>query len=109
MTKRLPLPVFAARESSPEEPARAASKPQRVLLLGPIQQENLALQYLAAAARRMGHDARVVAYSYRADLDAALRTGSPSRPIWSARHRVQNNIETISAACALREHGYRVT
>src|SRR5262245_926036 len=71
MTKRLVLPVLGDADSRSQP---IPHKPQRALLLGPIQQENLALQYLAAAARRAGHEARVVAYSYRADLDAALRT-----------------------------------
>lgn len=54
--------------------------PQRAVLVGPIQQENLALQYLAAAARRAGHHAEVVAYSDRSELDAALRAVVEKNP-----------------------------
>ena len=44
-----------------------------VVLVGPIQQENLALQYLAAAAEKAGHRAEIVGYGHRADLDAAVK------------------------------------
>src|SRR5688500_5916915 len=48
MTRHLPL---ARRET---EAAEASVRALRVVLIGPIQQENLALQYLAASARRAG-------------------------------------------------------
>lgn len=44
----------------------------RVVLVGPIQQENLALQYLAAAVEEAGHEAALVGYSYRHELDRAV-------------------------------------
>jgi hypothetical protein len=44
----------------------------RAVLVGPNQQENLALQYLAAAAERAGHDARLVGYNSRDDLSRVL-------------------------------------
>lgn len=65
------LPLYVVPSAGPTE--GSALRPQRVVLLGPIQQEPLALQYLAAAVRQAGHDAHVVPYSNRAGLEAALR------------------------------------
>jgi len=81
---------------------------QRAVLLGPVQQENLALQYLAAAARRAGHEAHVVAYSYRSDLDEALRETLALRPdLVGLGIAFQNNIEDyIAFMHALRARGY---
>jgi anaerobic magnesium-protoporphyrin IX monomethyl ester cyclase len=44
----------------------------RALLVGPNQQENLALQYLAAAAEKAGHEARLTGYNGRDDLSRVL-------------------------------------
>jgi radical SAM superfamily enzyme YgiQ (UPF0313 family) len=110
MTRRLPLTVVGSVASSEAAVGeRPPTKPQRALLLGPIQQENLALQYLAAAARKAGHEARVVAYSYRSDLDAALRTVLDDGPdLVGLGIAFQNNIEDYLALLrALREHGYQ--
>jgi radical SAM superfamily enzyme YgiQ (UPF0313 family) len=63
------LPLVSATAAAP---VAGAMQPQRVVLLGPIQQEPLALQYLAAAVRRAGHEAYVVPYANRADLGQAL-------------------------------------
>lgn len=106
MTRRLSLSVVGASDPKSE---RIPTKPMRALLLGPIQQENLALQYLAAAARRGGHEARVVAYSYRSDLDTALATVLEAAPdLVGLGIAFQNNIEDYLALLrALRERGYR--
>src|SRR6185436_471353 len=88
----------------PEKPAR----PQRAVLVGPIQQENLALQYLAAAARRAGHEAQVVAYSYRSELDQTLRETLAAEPdLVGLGIAFQNNIaDYMLLMRALRERGY---
>jgi radical SAM superfamily enzyme YgiQ (UPF0313 family) len=79
------------------------------VLLGPIQQENLALQYLAASARSAGHEATVIAYSYRSDLDSALRETIALEPdLVGLGIAFQNNIEDYLAFMqAIRERGYR--
>lgn len=64
------------------------------VLVGPIQQENLALQYLAASARKAGHSAEVVAYGYRSELDRALRETLERKPdLVGLGIAFQNNIE----------------
>jgi len=70
------LPLYAVPDlASPDlvSPQAPAPRPQRVVLLGPIQQEPLALQYLAAAVRQAGHEAHVVPYANRAGLEDALQ------------------------------------
>jgi radical SAM superfamily enzyme YgiQ (UPF0313 family) len=68
------------------------------VLVGPIQQENLALQYLAASARRAGHSADVIAYSYRSDLDEAVRGVLERKPdLLGLGIAFQNNIEDYLA------------
>jgi anaerobic magnesium-protoporphyrin IX monomethyl ester cyclase len=101
------LPIFGTSAPAPALPV--APKPQRALLLGPIQQENLALQYLAAAVRRAGHSASVVAYSYRSDVDAALRAVLDEQPdLVGLGIAFQNNIDDyLLLLRALRERGYR--
>lgn len=103
MTRRLPLHASGALAS-----ATRAVRPQRALLVGPIQQENLALQYLAASARRAGHEARVVAYSYRSDLEAALAAVEREQPdLVGLGIAFQNNIEDyLLLLRALRERGF---
>jgi len=83
--------------------------PQYAVLVGPIQQENLALQYLAAAAEKAGHRAEVVAYSYRADLDAAVKTILERNPdLVGLGIAFQNNIEDyLIFLHTLRERGYQ--
>jgi radical SAM superfamily enzyme YgiQ (UPF0313 family) len=100
--RRLPV---AAPET---ERGLRTKRPQSVVLVGPIQQENLALQYLAAAARRRGHRAKVVAYSYRSDLDAALRDTLAEAPdLVGLGIAFQNNIEDyLEYLRALRQRGY---
>ncbi len=82
---------------------------QYAVLVGPIQQENLALQYLAAAAEKAGHRAEVVAYSYRADLDDAVTTILERNPdLVGLGIAFQNNIEDyIIFLNTLRERGYQ--
>jgi anaerobic magnesium-protoporphyrin IX monomethyl ester cyclase len=120
MSKRLPLAgvangADATRYTAPALRGGASSREpvpprrMRAVLVGPIQQENLALQYLAAAARRAGHDAQVCAYSYRKDLDQALRETLAAEPdLVGLGIAFQNNIEDYLAFMrALRERGYR--
>jgi len=85
------------------------TRPLRVVLVGPIQQENLALQYLAASARRAGHEAIVVAYNDRADLDAAARGVLAHEPdLVGLGIAFQNSIEDYLAfMSALRPRGFR--
>jgi anaerobic magnesium-protoporphyrin IX monomethyl ester cyclase len=80
-----------------------------LVLVGPIQQEPLALQYLAAAAEKAGHRAEIVAYSYRADLDAAVNAVLQRAPdLVGLGIAFQNNIEDyIAFLIALRERGYQ--
>jgi radical SAM superfamily enzyme YgiQ (UPF0313 family) len=83
--------------------------PQRVVLVGPIQQENLALQYLAAAARQAGHEAEVIAYNDRAEVDAAVRAALDRRPdLVGLGIAFQNAIEDYLVFLrALRPAGFR--
>jgi anaerobic magnesium-protoporphyrin IX monomethyl ester cyclase len=101
MTGPKRLPLLSA--------AQPAQRPLRILLLGPIQQENLALQYLAAAVRRAGHEARVIAYSYRSDLGDTLKAVVDAAPdLVGLGIAFQNNIDDyIECVRALRERGYR--
>lgn len=55
-------------------------KSQRAVLLGPNQQENLALQYLASAAVEAGHEAMLVGYNDRRDLDGAVAAALSHAP-----------------------------
>lgn len=84
-------------------------RPQRAALVGPIQQENLALQYLAAAAERAGHSAELVAYSYRSELDAAVNAILALDPdLVGLGIAFQNNIEDyIAFLTELRARGYK--
>ncbi|NUP13607.1 MAG: radical SAM protein [Polyangiaceae bacterium] len=83
--------------------------PQRVVLVGPIQQENLALQYLAAAARAAGHEAMVVSYGDRAELDQAVKEVVDRAPdLVGLGMAFQNNIDDYLALMrALRPAGFR--
>ena len=92
---------------APAEGARSG-RPQRVVLVGPIQQENLALQYLAAAARRAGHEAEVIAYDDRAGLDAAIERILAAAPdLVGVGLAFQNAIEDyVELLRALRPRGF---
>lgn len=92
----------------PTDRARPTNTPMRAVLLGPVQQENLALQYLAAAARRAGHEVHVIAYSYRSDLDAAVSDTLALEPdLVGLGIAFQNNIEDyIELMRVLRARGY---
>ncbi|HMR73578.1 MAG TPA: radical SAM protein [Polyangiaceae bacterium] len=88
--------------------ASETRRPQRVVLIGPIQQENLALQYLAAAARAAGHEASVVAYADRSELGAALEQTLRQRPdMVGLGIAFQNNIDDyLALMLALRQRGF---
>lgn len=53
---------------------------QRAVLIGPNQQENLALQYLASSADQAGHDVSLVAYNWRVDLESCVREALRDNP-----------------------------
>jgi anaerobic magnesium-protoporphyrin IX monomethyl ester cyclase len=101
MTRRLPI---CRADLAPN----GTDRPRRAVLVGPIQQENLALQYLASAARRAGHEAHVVAYSYRSDLDRALTDALAYQPdLVGLGIAFQNNIEDYLAFMrAVRGRGF---
>jgi radical SAM superfamily enzyme YgiQ (UPF0313 family) len=88
--------------------ARAFSRPQHAVLIGPVQQENLALQYLAASARKAGHTADVVAYGYRFELGSALEAALARRPdLIGLSIAFQNNVDDyLLLMKALRERGF---
>ncbi len=52
----------------------------KALLVGPIQQENLALGYLASYARKCGHDVIVVPYRDRIELDQCAKRILEEKP-----------------------------
>ena len=87
---------------------RAFARPQHAVLIGPVQQENLALQYLAASARKAGHSADVVAYGYRHELDATLKAALERRAdLVGLSIAFQNNVDDYLVLMkALREHGF---
>lgn len=80
----------------------------KVVLVGPIQQENLALGYLASYARKHGHDVDVVDYAYRTDLDRTVEAVLRARPaLVGLGIAFQNNIDDyVLLIRALRERGY---
>lgn len=85
------------------------NRPQRAVLVGPIQQENLALQYLAAAIEKAGHQAELVAYSYRSELDDTINAVLEREPdLVGLGIAFQNNIQDyVELLLALRARGYR--
>jgi radical SAM superfamily enzyme YgiQ (UPF0313 family) len=100
MSRRLPL--LRGQSAAP------AARPVRAVLVGPIQQENLALQYLASAARRAGHEVEIVAYAYRAELERALcETLAFAPDLVGLGIAFQNNIEDYMVFMrSLRARGY---
>lgn len=102
--KRLPLVDAPASGAAREAPVQ----PRTAVLLGPVQQENLALQYLAAAGRRAGHRVHLVAYSYRSDLDRAVEATLALRPdLVGLGIAFQNNIDDYLAFMReLRARGF---
>jgi radical SAM superfamily enzyme YgiQ (UPF0313 family) len=81
----------------------------KAVLVGPIQQENLALRYLAAAVERAGHHAAVVGFSYRHDLDRAVEEVLASEPdLVGLGMAFQNNIaDYVALVRGLRARGFR--
>ena len=81
----------------------------RAVLVGPIQQENLALGYLASHARANGHQVEVVAYAYRKDLNETVDAVLSHNPdLAGLGIAFQNNIDDyVLLLRALRERGYR--
>ena len=81
----------------------------KAVLVGPIQQENLALGYLAAHARTKGHEVSIVAYAYRKDVDAAIASVLAEKPdLVGLGIAFQNNIDDyVLFLKRLRELGYR--
>ncbi len=81
----------------------------RAALVGPIQQENLALGYLASYARSKGHEVTVLAYAQRTDLDRAVEATLRARPdLVGLGIAFQNNIDDyLLFLRTLRERGFR--
>ena len=81
----------------------------KAVLVGPVQQENLALQYLAAAVERAGHQAHLVGYSYRHDLDRAVEEVVSLEPdLVGLGMAFQNNIaDYMTFMQGVRARGYR--
>lgn len=80
----------------------------RAALVGPVQQESLPLQYLAGSVRQAGHEAVVVGYNGRCDLDTTLTQVLDMEPdLVGVSIAFQNSIEDyIVFVGALRERGY---
>jgi radical SAM superfamily enzyme YgiQ (UPF0313 family) len=81
----------------------------RVALVGPDQQENLALQYLASSVKAAGHAVDLVRFSSRQDLGECVRAVITSRPDLvgqgiSFQYAVQDYMDL---ARALRESGFQ--
>ena len=81
----------------------------KAALIGPIQQENLALGYLASYARSKGHDVSVIPYAYRKDLDETVARALAEQPdLIGLGIAFQNNIDDYTLLLrTLRERGYR--
>jgi len=80
----------------------------KALLVGPIQQENLALGYLASYARKRGHDAVVIPYRDRVELDACAKRILEEKPdLVGLGIAFQNRIdEYLALLSELRARGY---
>jgi radical SAM superfamily enzyme YgiQ (UPF0313 family) len=81
----------------------------KAALVGPIQQENLALGYLASYARAKGHDVSIIAYAYRKDLDRTVDAVLTERPdLVGLGIAFQNNVDDyVLLVRTLRARGYR--
>lgn len=81
----------------------------KAALVGPIQQENLALGYLAAYARQRGHDVARIAYAERHELDATVDAVLAAEPdLVGLGIAFQNNVDAyVLLLRALRAKGYR--
>ncbi|WP_437281969.1 radical SAM protein [Sorangium sp. So ce375] len=104
-----PAQRSAARSGASDLAGPRATRRIKAVLVGPIQQENLALQYLAASARRAGHEAEVIAYNDRAELDVAVERALSAAPdVIGVGLAFQNAIEDYVAFLrALRPRGFR--
>jgi len=80
----------------------------KAVLVGPIQQENLALGYLASYARARGHDAVTVPYAYRKGLDQTIETVLAEAPdLVGLGIAFQNNVDDYALLLhTRRERGY---
>lgn len=81
---------------------------RRLCLVGPNQQENLGLQYLAASAERAGYVAELVGFKSRNDISSVVATVRDQAPLLvglgvAYQYSVSDYMEL---ACALRESGY---
>lgn len=81
----------------------------RICLVGPDQQENLALGYLAAAVERAGHRAELVPFAARQDIDRAVCAVLAADPdVVGLGIAFQYCIDDyLSLVSTLRERGYR--
>jgi anaerobic magnesium-protoporphyrin IX monomethyl ester cyclase len=80
----------------------------KAALIGPIQQENLALGYLASFAQARGHEVSILAYAYRHDLDATVAAALACKPdLIGLGIAFQNNIEDYTLLIReLRARGF---
>ena len=104
MSRKLKLVGASSTRASASGPVQKL----KAVLIGPIQQENLALQYLCSAARAAGHEATVIAYTDRSDLEATLRETLVEEPaLVGLGIAFQNNIaDYMLLLRALRERGF---
>ncbi|MBX7192849.1 MAG: B12-binding domain-containing radical SAM protein [Sandaracinaceae bacterium] len=81
----------------------------RVALVGPVMQENLALQYLSAVVRERGHTHRLVGYDRRDELTRAVRDVIAFEPdlVGIATPFQFTIADTYAIARALRDAGCR--
>jgi len=81
----------------------------RAALIGPVQQENLALGYLASYARAKGHEVSVIPYAFRKDLERTVERVLSEQPdLVGLGLAFQNNIEGYTLLVrTLRDQGYR--
>lgn len=81
----------------------------KVALIGPIQQDNLALGYLASFARARGHEVSILPYAFRTELETAVQQALAAAPdLIGLGIAFQNNIaDYLLLVRTLRERGYR--
>ncbi|HTJ84925.1 MAG TPA: cobalamin-dependent protein, partial [Polyangiaceae bacterium] len=103
MTRRRLQLASSAAEVGP--PARRL----KVALVGPIQQENLALAYIAGAVRKAGHEATIIAFGDRTELESALAAVLAAAPdLVGLGIAFQNNVaDYVEFLRALRDRGFR--
>lgn len=89
-------------------PSVSGAEPLALLLVGPNQQENLGLQYLAASAEQAGFTARLVGFNSRDDLPQVVNTALTEQPrVVGLGMAFQYAVrDYLNLARVLRERGY---